>query len=38
VKHEKPGKASFNLFADEVVMLETPGGGGWGAPVRETAE
>lgn len=38
VKHEKPGKASFNLFADEVVMLETPGGGGWGAPVREAAE
>lgn len=28
----QPGKASFSLGADEVVVVETPGGGGWGAP------
>jgi N-methylhydantoinase B len=38
VSQEKPGKASFSLQADEIVMVETPGGGGWGAPVREAAE
>lgn len=32
VRHEKPGKASFTLEDGEVVMVETPGGGGWGAP------
>ncbi|MBV9824649.1 MAG: hydantoinase B/oxoprolinase family protein, partial [Alphaproteobacteria bacterium] len=27
---EVPGKASLSLAADEVVVVETPGGGGWG--------
>jgi N-methylhydantoinase B/oxoprolinase/acetone carboxylase alpha subunit len=38
VSQEKPGKASFSLQADEIVMVETPGGGGWGAPMRKAAE
>jgi len=38
VRHDKPGKASFTLEADEIVMVETPGGGGWGAPTRKAAE
>jgi N-methylhydantoinase B len=27
----QPGKASFSLRAGEMVVVETPGGGGWGA-------
>ena len=27
----QPGKASFSLQAGEMVVVETPGGGGWGA-------
>jgi N-methylhydantoinase B len=34
----RPGKASFSLQADEIVIVDTPGGGGWGAPGREAAE
>ncbi|MFZ4807948.1 MAG: hydantoinase B/oxoprolinase family protein [Hyphomicrobiaceae bacterium] len=33
-RHDKPGKASFTLEDGEIVMVETPGGGGWGAPSR----
>jgi N-methylhydantoinase B len=29
---EVAGKASLTLEADETVVIETPGGGGWGAP------
>ena len=29
---EKPGKASFTLEDGEMIVVETPGGGGWGAP------
>jgi N-methylhydantoinase B len=29
-----PGKVSFTLRANETVGVETPGGGGWGAPRR----
>jgi N-methylhydantoinase B len=29
-----PGKASLNLAEGEVVVVETPGGGGWGAAER----
>ncbi|HEV8680861.1 MAG TPA: hydantoinase B/oxoprolinase family protein [Stellaceae bacterium] len=29
---EMPGKATLSLGPDEVVIVETPGGGGWGAP------
>jgi N-methylhydantoinase B len=28
---EVPGKASLTLREDEIVIVETPGGGGWGA-------
>lgn len=28
---EVPGKASLSLGADDIVVVETPGGGGWGA-------
>ena len=38
VRQEKPGKASFNLEAGEIVTVETPGGGGWGALQPEAAE
>jgi N-methylhydantoinase B len=27
---EVPGKASLSLGADEIILVETPGGGGWG--------
>ena len=27
---ELPGKASLSLGADEIIIVETPGGGGWG--------
>jgi N-methylhydantoinase B len=27
-----PGKASLTLAEGEVVVVETPGGGGWGPP------
>lgn len=30
-----PGKATFSVQAGDVVTLETPGGGGWGAPDAE---
>jgi N-methylhydantoinase B len=29
---EVPGKASLSLGDGEVIVVETPGGGGWGAP------
>jgi N-methylhydantoinase B len=29
---EVPGKASLTLADSDVVVVETPGGGGWGAP------
>jgi N-methylhydantoinase B len=29
---EVAGKASLSLAADEIIVVETPGGGGWGAP------
>ena len=29
--HEQPGKTTLTLRADETVVVETPGGGGWGA-------
>jgi len=29
---EVPGKVSLSLGAGEVIVVETPGGGGWGAP------
>ena len=29
---EVPGKASLSLGPDEIIVVETPGGGGWGAP------
>ncbi len=29
---EKPGKTSFSLQDGEMIVVETPGGGGWGAP------
>lgn len=38
VREEKPGKASFTLEPGEVVIVETPGGGGWGAPLQQAAE
>jgi N-methylhydantoinase B len=28
---DEPGKASLSLGADEIIVVETPGGGGWGA-------
>jgi N-methylhydantoinase B len=31
VSHEQPGKVTLTLQPDEVVVVETPGGGGWGA-------
>jgi len=27
-----PGKVSLSLQSGEIVSVETPGGGGWGAP------
>lgn len=30
-EHAKPGKTSFTLGADDQIIVETPGGGGWGA-------
>jgi N-methylhydantoinase B len=27
---EVPGKASLSLGPDEIIIVETPGGGGWG--------
>lgn len=32
VLHEKPGKVTFTLHSGETVIIETPGGGGWGEP------
>jgi len=29
---DEPGKASLSLGPDEIIVVETPGGGGWGAP------
>ncbi|MBV9583819.1 MAG: hydantoinase B/oxoprolinase family protein [Alphaproteobacteria bacterium] len=29
---DEPGKASLSLAPGEIVVVETPGGGGWGAP------
>ncbi len=29
---EQKGKASLTLGPDEIVVVETPGGGGWGRP------
>jgi len=29
---EKPSKARFELDAGEALIIETPGGGGWGKP------
>ena len=26
---EQPGKASLTLGPDEIIVVETPGGGGW---------
>jgi N-methylhydantoinase B len=26
-----PGKTRFNIAADDILRIETPGGGGWGA-------
>ena len=28
---DEPGKASLSLGPDEIIVVETPGGGGWGA-------
>ena len=28
---DEPGKASLSLRPDEIIVVETPGGGGWGA-------
>jgi N-methylhydantoinase B len=28
---DEPGKASLSLGRDEIIVVETPGGGGWGA-------
>ena len=28
---DEPGKASLSLAPDEIIVVETPGGGGWGA-------
>jgi N-methylhydantoinase B/oxoprolinase/acetone carboxylase alpha subunit len=28
---EVAGKASLSLAPDEIIVVETPGGGGWGA-------
>lgn len=30
-EHEQPGKVTVTLQPNEVVVVETPGGGGWGA-------
>jgi N-methylhydantoinase B len=27
---DEPGKASLSLAPDEIIVVETPGGGGWG--------
>jgi N-methylhydantoinase B len=32
IVEEAPGKASLTLAPDEIVIVETPGGGGWGEP------
>lgn len=32
-----PGKASFSVQPGDVVKIGTPGGGGWGAPERDSA-
>ena len=29
--HAQPGKTTLTLRADETIVVETPGGGGWGA-------
>ena len=29
---DEPGKASLSLRPDEIIVVETPGGGGWGSP------
>jgi N-methylhydantoinase B len=29
---DEPGKASLSLAPDEIIVVETPGGGGWGPP------
>jgi N-methylhydantoinase B len=28
---DEPGKASLSLGPDEIIVVETPGGGGWGS-------
>jgi len=32
-----PSKCRFSVGAGERILVETPGGGGWGAPNRRTA-
>jgi N-methylhydantoinase B len=34
LRHEQPGKCSFSLGEGETVVMETPGGGGWGKPAK----
>ena len=31
--HEQPGKVTLTLKSEETVVVETPGGGGWGLPL-----
>ena len=33
-----PGKTTFSLTPDSIVVVNTPGGGGWGNPAERTAE
>lgn len=32
--HDQPGKVTMTLQPGETVVIETPGGGGWGVPAR----
>jgi N-methylhydantoinase B len=34
IDRDVPGKAALELDAGDVIRIETPGGGGWGEPVR----
>jgi N-methylhydantoinase B len=34
---DEPGKASLSLRPDEIIVVETPGGGGWGRPAADTS-